>query len=184
MTDDITARGAGVLDGMSAYNERRLRLLQGAEHQAADDRLRARRLARRAAAWIVEKFRTWSDCDGDVERSFTKDQLLDNLMVYWVTATAHSSGRMYYEFDKGPQGGSIRSRSSTQPVGYARYPKEIMRTSARWAEAQYPLAHFADMPPRRPLRRVRVPRAVRARRADVLPSTPDGLTVPYDSTPT
>ena len=37
------------------------------------------------AAWIVEKFRAWSDCDGDVERSFTKDQLLTNVMVYWVT---------------------------------------------------------------------------------------------------
>ncbi len=43
------------------------------------------------AAWIVEKFREWSDCDGDVERSFTKDQLIDNLMMYWVTSTATSS---------------------------------------------------------------------------------------------
>jgi hypothetical protein len=99
------------------------------------------------AAWIVEKFRTWSDCDGDLERSFTKNQLIDNLMVYWLTATAHSSVRMYYEFDKGLKNGSLDLFSKvTQPVGYARYPKEIMRTSRRWAEAQYDLIHFADMP--------------------------------------
>src|SRR6476620_2710385 len=59
------------------------------------------------AAWIIEKFRTWSDCDGDVERSFTKDQLLDNVMMYWLTGTAHSAGRLYYEFDKGLKSGAI-----------------------------------------------------------------------------
>lgn len=99
------------------------------------------------AAWIVEKFRTWSDCDGDVERSFTKDQLLDNLMMYWVTTTAHSAGRMYYEFDKGLKSGTLDLFSKvTVPVGYARYPKEIIATSRRWAEAQYPIVHFADQP--------------------------------------
>jgi epoxide hydrolase len=45
-------------------------------------------------AWIIEKFRTWSDCGGDVERSFTRDELLTNVMLYWVTATAHSSARL------------------------------------------------------------------------------------------
>src|SRR5438552_19113398 len=49
------------------------------------------------AAWIVEKFRTWSDCDGEIERRFTKDQLLTNVMLYWVTETANSSCRLYYE---------------------------------------------------------------------------------------
>jgi microsomal epoxide hydrolase len=99
------------------------------------------------AAWIVEKFRTWSDCDGDIEQSFTKNQLIDNLMMYWLTATAHSSARMYYEFDKGLKSGTLDLFSKlTQPVGYARYPKEIMRTSRRWAEAQYDISHFADMP--------------------------------------
>lgn len=98
------------------------------------------------AAWVIEKFRTWSDCDGDVEASFTKDQLLDNLMIYWVTATAHSSARMYYEFDHGLKDGTIDIFTPvTVPVGYTRYPEEIMQTSERWAEMQYPLAHFADM---------------------------------------
>ena len=49
------------------------------------------------AAWIVEKFRQWSDCGGDVERRFTKDELLTNIMIYWVTQTITSSMRLYYE---------------------------------------------------------------------------------------
>ncbi len=98
------------------------------------------------AAWVIEKFRTWSDCDGDIETSFTKDQLLDNLMIYWVTATAHSSARMYYEFNHGLKDGTIDIFTPvTVPVGYTRYPEEIMQTSERWAEMQYPLAHFSDM---------------------------------------
>ena len=49
------------------------------------------------AAWIVEKFRTWCDCDGDPEKVFTKDELLTNITLYWVTQTAASSARIYYE---------------------------------------------------------------------------------------
>src|ERR1043166_5066028 len=60
------------------------------------------------AAWIVEKFRTWSDCGGDVERRFTKDRLLTNITLYWVTATINSSTRLYYETLHNPAlGGGI-----------------------------------------------------------------------------
>ncbi|MFO7590537.1 MAG: epoxide hydrolase [Acidimicrobiia bacterium] len=98
------------------------------------------------AAWILEKFREWSDCDGDPERSFTREALLDNVMLYWVTGTATSSARTYYEFDQAMRRGEIDlfSRIST-PTGYARYPKEIMRTSRRWAEQRFEIVHFADM---------------------------------------
>ncbi len=54
------------------------------------------------AAWIVEKFRDWSDCDGDVERRFSKDELLSNVTLYWMTETIHSSCRLYYESKKAP----------------------------------------------------------------------------------
>jgi pimeloyl-ACP methyl ester carboxylesterase len=54
------------------------------------------------AAWIVEKFRDWSDCDGDVERRFSKDELLNNVTLYWITETIHSSCRLYYESKKAP----------------------------------------------------------------------------------
>ena len=97
------------------------------------------------AAWIVEKFRGWSDCDGDVERSFTKDQLLDNVMLYWLTGTAHSSARLYYEATKagrfGPQGARVEV-----PTGCAIYPREIVRPPRRWAEHCYNLVQWAEMP--------------------------------------
>ncbi len=86
-------------------------------------------------AWIVEKFRTWSDCRGVVENSFTKDQLLTNVMIYWITQTANSSTRLYYESRHHPwrrsspapasrlrlQHGDVpgRAGSSTAPLGRA-----------------------------------------------------------------
>jgi pimeloyl-ACP methyl ester carboxylesterase len=98
-------------------------------------------------AWIIEKFRAWSDCDGDVESSYSKDQLLDNVMLYWLTGTATSSVRFYYEFAQGLARGALTLGARVEaPTGYARYPKEILVTSRRWAERQYNLVHFVDMP--------------------------------------
>src|SRR5205814_970064 len=54
------------------------------------------------AAWIVEKWRTWSDCGGEVERRFTKDELLTTITIYWVTQTINSSTRLYYENQHNP----------------------------------------------------------------------------------
>ncbi len=146
MTEDHTEEEDEFVAGMAAYNDRDSGSFkeQSTKPQTIGYALDDSPVG--LAAWIVEKFRTWSDCDGDVERSFTKDQLIDNLMVYWVTTTAHSAGRMYYEFDQGLRNGELDIFSPlTVPVGYARYPKEIMRTSRRWAEAQHPIAHFAEM---------------------------------------
>jgi microsomal epoxide hydrolase len=98
------------------------------------------------AAWIVEKFRTWSDCDGDVEKSFTKDQLLDNLMLYWTTGTAHSSARLYYEFAKAGMLGSGNEWRVEVPTGAAVYPAEIIRAARSWAERRYNVVHWAEMP--------------------------------------
>jgi pimeloyl-ACP methyl ester carboxylesterase len=147
MTDDHTDQETAYLADVTRYNEHDSGYFkeQSTKPQTVGYALDDSPVG--LAAWIVEKFRTWSDCDGDVERSFTKDQLLDNLMVYWVTTTAHSAARMYYEFDKGLKSGALDVLSQVKvPVGYARYPKEIMRTSDRWAKAQYPIAHIADMP--------------------------------------
>jgi len=145
MTEDHTPDEEACLAGMASYNEHDSGYFkeQSTKPQTIGYALDDSPVG--LAAWIVEKFRTWSDCDGDVERSFTKDQLLDNLTAYWVTGTAHSSARMYYEFDKGLKDGKLDVFSrGTVPVGYTRYPKEIMRTSRRWAEAQYPISYFAD----------------------------------------
>jgi pimeloyl-ACP methyl ester carboxylesterase len=94
-------------------------------------------------AWIVEKFRTWSDCDGDPERVFTRDQLLTNVMVYWVTQTITSSMRLYWEHvhTAEPPPGFV-----AVPTGVARYPKEILRFPRSWVERAYNVTHWADLP--------------------------------------
>ena len=97
------------------------------------------------AAWIVEKFRTWSDCDGDVERSFTKDELLTNVTIYWVTQTINSSTRLYYETQHHPwrfeQGERIQV-----PCAVALFPKEITPTLREWAERSYNVQRWTEMP--------------------------------------
>jgi pimeloyl-ACP methyl ester carboxylesterase len=96
-------------------------------------------------AWIVEKFRGWSDCDGDPERCFTRDQLITNVMLYWVTGTAASSARLYWETMHGP---ALREPVPyvAVPTGVARYPKEVLRWPRSWVERQYNVTHWADMP--------------------------------------
>lgn len=95
------------------------------------------------AAWIVEKFRAWSDVNGDVESKFTKDELLTNITVYWVTETPTSAARLYYELRHPgfPAAGRVEV-----PTGCAAFPKEISFTPRRWLEAAYNLTHFTIMP--------------------------------------
>ena len=97
------------------------------------------------AAWIVEKFRSWSDCDGDVERSFTKDQLLANITLYWVTRTATSSTRLYWE-TRHTGRSSLPQSYVAVPTGIARYPAEITRTPRAWVERRYNVTHWVEQP--------------------------------------
>jgi pimeloyl-ACP methyl ester carboxylesterase len=97
------------------------------------------------AAWIVEKFRAWSDCGGDVERRFTKDELLTNVMLYWVPETANSSCRLYYEAihaDKFPPTGF----RVNVPTGCAIFPREIIRPPRVWAERLFNVQRWTVMP--------------------------------------
>jgi pimeloyl-ACP methyl ester carboxylesterase len=86
------------------------------------------------AAWILEKFWSWTDCNGHPENVLSRDELLDNVMMYWLTGTAGSSARLYWEsFGKG------RLDPVHIPVGCSIFPKEIFRSSRRWAEKRYRL---------------------------------------------
>ena len=96
------------------------------------------------AAWIVEKFRAWSDCGGEIARSFDYDRLLENISLYWLTGTIGSSMRLYYE-DHGPGRGEALPPVKV-PVGHAHFPAEIYTCPRRWAEAKFNIARWTIMP--------------------------------------
>jgi pimeloyl-ACP methyl ester carboxylesterase len=97
-------------------------------------------------AWIIEKFRTWSDCDGHPEHCFSRDRLLTNVMLYWVTETGASSARLYWENNETGVLDDEHLPFIRVPTGVARYPKEVLRWPRSWVEAQYNLAYWAVMP--------------------------------------
>jgi pimeloyl-ACP methyl ester carboxylesterase len=96
------------------------------------------------AAWIVEKFRSWTDCDGDVESTFTKDQLLANISVYWFTKTANSSARFYFE-NNGP--GRTQPPPRTEvPCGFAEFPGEHYKMPVAYARGRLNIVSWQAMP--------------------------------------
>lgn len=96
------------------------------------------------AAWILEKFWAWTDCDGHPENILGRDELLDNVMLYWATASATSSARLYWE--------SFRPESRTPltvavPTGVAVFPKEIVAPVRKWMAAGSfaNITHWSEM---------------------------------------
>jgi microsomal epoxide hydrolase len=94
------------------------------------------------AAWVVEKFRAWSDCGGDIERRFTKDQLLTNIMLYWVTESMPSAVRLYYESRRSGR----RPGRTEVPTAVAVFPGEIFFSPRKWVEARYNVVQWTEMP--------------------------------------
>jgi pimeloyl-ACP methyl ester carboxylesterase len=83
-------------------------------------------------AWILEKFWAWTDCEGHPENTLSRDELLDNVMLYWLPATGASSARLYWEsFNRN------RQDEVSIPAGCSIFPKEIIRISRRWAESRF-----------------------------------------------
>lgn len=93
-------------------------------------------------AWIVEKFWSWTDCDGHPENVLSRDELLDNVMLYWATASAASSARLYWESRRAFGNGEYVNL----PTGIASFPEEIMRAPRSWCETVYNVTHFTKMP--------------------------------------
>jgi pimeloyl-ACP methyl ester carboxylesterase len=97
------------------------------------------------AAWIVEKYRAWSECGGDVERCFTKDELLTNVTLYWVTQTINSSMRHYYESRHNPQPFTEGVRV-TVPCGVCLTTEAVDRAPREWVERTYDVRRYTLMP--------------------------------------
>jgi microsomal epoxide hydrolase len=104
------------------------------------------------AAWTVEKFQRWSDCDGDVERRFTKDELLTNVVTTWATDTVESS---FLPYDDLTHAGAMRwivekakewAGSSKVPAGFALFPKDLSHPPREWAERFFNVQRWTEMP--------------------------------------
>jgi pimeloyl-ACP methyl ester carboxylesterase len=102
------------------------------------------------AAWIVEKLWAWTDCDGHVENVLTRDQVLDNLMLYWLPGTGASSARLYWEsirqvqeWIEGPTEDTV-----SVPTGCSIFPKELQRPSRRWAAKRFLDIRYWNQPDR------------------------------------
>jgi microsomal epoxide hydrolase len=104
------------------------------------------------AAWLVEKFERWSDCDGDVHTRFSDDELLTNAMLYWVTETIGSSFLTYYDLT---HAGAMRwivekakdwVGSSEVPTGFAQFPRDIGHPPREWIERFHNLQRYTAMP--------------------------------------
>lgn len=84
------------------------------------------------AAWIVEKYQAWMDCDGHPENVLSRDELLDQVMLYWLPNSATSSARLYWESFAKPNRDPV-----DVATGISLFPKEIFRSSRRWAEQRF-----------------------------------------------
>jgi pimeloyl-ACP methyl ester carboxylesterase len=104
------------------------------------------------AAWIVEKFQEWSDCGGDIESCFTKDELLTNVMIYWATGTIGTSFQPYSDV---MEAGAVRWMkeaakklvgSKSTPAGFAMFPKDLSSPPREWAERFFQVSRWTEMP--------------------------------------
>ncbi len=140
---------------MSELTEREISALAGMKHYSDHDSGYSKQQSTRPqtlgygladspsgqAAWIIEKFWSWTDCDGHPENALSRDELLDNVMLYWLPGNAASSARLYWESFGSPSMDEIKT-----PTGCSIFPKEIFRTSRRWAEKRFPnLIHWNEL---------------------------------------
>lgn len=98
------------------------------------------------AAWIVEKFRAWSDSDGDVERRFTKDEILTDVMLYWVTGAINSSFWPYYSARHGDWTVATHGARIAVPTAYLASPREVVRPPRSLAEPFFDIQRWTELP--------------------------------------
>jgi microsomal epoxide hydrolase len=96
------------------------------------------------SGWIVEKFQRWTDCDGDVERAVSRDDILTDVTIYWVTGSINASFWPYY--DRVHRGWPFPDGKIDAPTGYAEFPREILRPPRAWAERAFDIRRWTRMP--------------------------------------
>jgi epoxide hydrolase len=143
--DDLTAQERDYLESQSRWNLREgaYNAIQSTKPQSLAAGLNDSPAG--LAAWMIEKYRSWSDCGGDVESVFTKDDLLTQVMIYWVSGSIGSSMRLYYE--RGREGWKLAPREVINvPTAYAHFPAEIRHPPKEWLWRVYRLERYTEMP--------------------------------------
>jgi pimeloyl-ACP methyl ester carboxylesterase len=97
------------------------------------------------AAWYVEKFRNWSDCTSDPDEALTKDEMITDIMLYWLTGTVHSAMRLYSESIEHPFHLAIGERIKS-PTGIVHLPREFPMPPRTWAERAFNIVHWTRLP--------------------------------------
>lgn len=94
------------------------------------------------AGWLLEKFRSWSDCNGDLEQKFSKDELITHIMMYWVTNTIGSAAHMYYENTH-----SLPPLSRIEvPTGLALFQADVLLPPEEWAKRNLNITRWTKLP--------------------------------------
>ncbi|WP_438432705.1 epoxide hydrolase family protein [Gorillibacterium sp. sgz500922] len=94
------------------------------------------------AGWLLEKFRAWSDCGGDLQRRFTEDELLTHIMIYWLTNTVGTAAHLYYENSHSlPPLGYIQV-----PTGLALFSADILLPPKDWAMRKFNITRWTQLP--------------------------------------
>ncbi|HEY1554809.1 MAG TPA: epoxide hydrolase [Kofleriaceae bacterium] len=151
--DETTHAEAKYLDTIAAFqaSEGAYAMIQGSRPQslsiALDDSPAG------LAAWLVQFFERWSDCDGDIERRFSKDELLVNVMLYWVTRSIGTSFEPYHAVmsAKAPRWIAEQVKqwlgaTKKVPAGFAMFPKDLSHPPKEWAERFFDVARWTEMP--------------------------------------
>ena len=95
------------------------------------------------AGWICEKFQAWSDCEGDPLNVFSRDELLDNVMIYWLSRSIYPSMRFYWAHRQAPPA-AVRAERIDVPTGIALFPKEVMRPPRSAVARKYDLRRWTE----------------------------------------
>jgi epoxide hydrolase len=140
--DDLTAEEQAAVDAAQHFGavESAYARLQATRPQTIGYALADSPVAQ--AAWIYEKLRVWSDCEGEAETIFTRDEMLDNIMLYWLTNSGASSARLYWESMN-----SFKPIKIDLPLGYSHFPREILCPPRKWAEQVFSnIIHWNELP--------------------------------------
>lgn len=99
------------------------------------------------AAWIIEKFQSWSDSNGNIESCFTKDELLTNITIYWATQTINSACRIYYESMQAMYKPSDKPTKKIEvPTAVALFPRDLVKAPKDFANRFFNVQQWTEMP--------------------------------------